>query len=117
FAASGLPPGLVISGTTGLISRIPSQAGTFSVVASVSDGVNSDTESFSWTVDPSGGGGPFTLNPPPSPPAMQSGSQASYTASSTGGTNVLYSWDFGDGSAPTAWSLSSSTSHAFSAPG
>ena len=41
----------------------------------------------------------------------------SYTANATGGTNLRYKWFFGDGSAETAFSSSSSISHTFADPG
>jgi hypothetical protein len=37
----------LINPATGVISGTPSAAGTFNVVATASDGVNSDSESFS----------------------------------------------------------------------
>ena len=50
FSATGLPPGLSISSTTGSISGAPTTPGGFAVVASVSDGTSSTDVSFSWTV-------------------------------------------------------------------
>ena len=45
FGATGLPPGLDRQ-STGEISGIPTTSGTFNVVATASDGVNGDSESF-----------------------------------------------------------------------
>jgi hypothetical protein len=57
FTATGLPTGLSIS-SGGLISGKPSAAGTFSVSATARDttGATGST-SFTWTVNPTGGGG------------------------------------------------------------
>jgi hypothetical protein len=57
WTATGLPAGLSISGG-GLISGTPSTAGTFSVTATARDttGATGST-SFTWTINPTGGGG------------------------------------------------------------
>jgi hypothetical protein len=57
FTATGLPAGLSIS-SGGLISGTPSAAGSFSVTATARDtkGATGST-SFSWTINPTGGGG------------------------------------------------------------
>lgn len=51
FNAIGLPQGLTINSTTGIISGIPVSAGSSRVVISVTDGVNIATTSFVWTVN------------------------------------------------------------------
>ena len=113
YAATGLPPGVGINPGTGAIAGSPTATGTFNVVAAASDGVNSATVSFTWTVT---GAPPFTVSVPVAPTATQSGGTATFTASSNG-INPLYKWSFGDGSAETAWSSSASVTHAYSAPG
>ena len=50
FSASGLPVGLSVSTSTGLISGTLSQAGSFSVTARVSDGTETISEQFVWVV-------------------------------------------------------------------
>ena len=58
YSASGLPAGLSISSSTGLISGTPTTAGTSSVTVTAKDGTGaSGSASFTWTVNPSGGGG------------------------------------------------------------
>jgi hypothetical protein len=52
FNATGLPPGFSVMSTTGYISGSGTTAGTYNVIALVSDGVLSATQSFSWTVNP-----------------------------------------------------------------
>jgi len=52
FSASGLPPGLSINPSTGLIGGILpfTAAGVFNASVTASDGALSDTENFTWTV-------------------------------------------------------------------
>ena len=58
YSATGLPTGLSISASSGLISGTPSAAVTFGVTVTAKDSTNaSGSASFSWTIAPSGGGG------------------------------------------------------------
>jgi serine protease len=58
YSATGLPAGLSINSTSGLISGTPSTAQTTSVTVKAQDTTGaSGSASFSWTVNPSGGGG------------------------------------------------------------
>ncbi|GAA1979630.1 alkaline phosphatase family protein [Kitasatospora viridis] len=57
WSASGLPAGLSIS-QSGLITGTPTAAGTSSVTVTATDSTGpSSTATFSWTVNPAGGGG------------------------------------------------------------
>jgi GH25 family lysozyme M1 (1,4-beta-N-acetylmuramidase) len=50
YTATGLPPGLTISATTGQISGIPTAAGVYRVKISAASGGLTGSASFSWTV-------------------------------------------------------------------
>jgi hypothetical protein len=52
FSATGLPPGLTINATTGVISGTltAASAGTFNVEVHATDGTNTGNGSFTWTV-------------------------------------------------------------------
>ncbi|MEU8578612.1 M4 family metallopeptidase [Streptomyces asoensis] len=57
YAATGLPAGLSINSSTGLISGTPTTAGTSSTTVTVTDGTGATgTAAFTWTVNSSGGG-------------------------------------------------------------
>ncbi len=114
YGASGLPPGLAVNAATGVISGTPGTAGSFNVVVTASDGVNTDSKAFTWVVN---AGSPFVLNTPPPPAPAVAGSNVTYQASVTGGAGLQYQWDFDDGTPPTPFSSSSSTTHVFAVPG
>jgi len=58
YSASGLPAGLSINSSTGLISGTPTSSGTSSVTVTATDSTGaSGNTTFSWTVNSSGGGG------------------------------------------------------------
>jgi F5/8 type C domain/Ricin-type beta-trefoil lectin domain/Putative Ig domain len=57
YSATGLPAGLSINSSTGLISGTPTAAATSSVTVTARDGTGaSGSSSFTWTISASGGG-------------------------------------------------------------
>ena len=114
YAAAGLPPGLALDAATGRITGNVTATGSYNVVVSASDGVNAASANFTWTVQTTR---PLTLDPPPAPAFVVANGNASYTASASGGTNLRYQWNFGDGSATTGWSASPDITHAYASGG
>jgi YVTN family beta-propeller protein len=114
YAATGLPPGLSINASNGHITGTPSLAGSYSVVVSATDGINTATAAFAWTTQ---GTAPLALDNPPAPTFVVTNGVATYSASATGGSNLVYKWNFGDGTPDTNWSASSTATHAFGNPG
>jgi hypothetical protein len=52
YGANGLPPGMALTVATGLISGTPSEAGTYVVTATLFDGAQSASQTFTWIVTP-----------------------------------------------------------------
>ena len=50
YGATALPPGLAVATTTGLISGTPTTTGSYLVTAVVTDGILSDSKTFTWSV-------------------------------------------------------------------
>ncbi len=114
YSAINLPIGLSINSTTGIISGILTNSGSFTIELNVSDGRGgADNTSFSWTVNnpPSLVLSPILTSPQPV------NSSVNYTAVTTGGLNPRYKWNFGDNSPETAFSNSTIITHSFSSPG
>lgn len=112
YSASGLPAGLSINTASGLISGTTTSAGNYSVTVTVDDGNGGQAQtSFAWDVI-----SPITVQSIAVTP-LQMGIGRTYTAVASGGQNLTYEWNFGDGSAALPASASSSQSHTFAAPG
>ena len=110
YSAAGLPAGLSISSSTGLISGSPTTAGSSSVTVTVTDGTGAKgTASFTWAIS-SGGGS----SPPPgacqvtyTPSQWQGGFTANVTIADTG-SSAINGWTLtfafpGDQKITDAW--------------
>lgn len=112
WSSAGLPVGLTINPTTGLISGTPTTAGTFNASISVSDGTSTAaTAAFVWTVN-----SPVTITVAGNAP-IPAGSAVSVTAVSSGGSSPTFRWSWGDGTPDSAASSSPAASHTWTTPG
>jgi uncharacterized repeat protein (TIGR01451 family) len=90
YAASGLPAGLGISTSTGLISGTVGSAaasiGSFSVTVTVEDGTSSASDTFDWSVSSAG---TITMTTPSNQSSTE-GASASLSISASGGGTKHY---------------------------
>ncbi|MGW4161400.1 putative Ig domain-containing protein [Streptomyces sp. NPDC004788] len=79
YSATGLPPGLSINSSTGLISGTPTTTGTYNVTVTAKDTTNAaGNASFTWTITPTGGG--CTTTQLLGNPGFETGSASPWTA-------------------------------------
>jgi subtilase family serine protease len=80
YSATGLPAGLSISSSTGLISGTPTTAATSSVTVTAKDTTGaSGSASFTWTISSSGGGGGCTAKQLLGNPGFETGTASPWT--------------------------------------
>ncbi|MET9451375.1 M4 family metallopeptidase [Streptomyces cinerochromogenes] len=107
YSASGLPAGLSINSSTGLISGTPTTAGTSSTTVTVTDSTGATgTATFGWTVSTTGGG--CTSTQLLSNPGFESGSTG-WTA--TSGVITTDSGEASHGGSYKAWLDGYGSSH------
>ncbi|APW39155.1 hypothetical protein RD110_19660 [Rhodoferax koreense] len=113
YSASGLPSGLTLHASTGVIDGAPDVGGNYAVTVTATDpGGMSASASFSWSVSSL----PPVIAPVATAPAVSHGA-VQYTASANGAGPFLYQWDFGDGSPATGFNSSAGVSHVYTTPG
>ncbi len=106
YSASGLPPTLSISASTGLISGSPTTPGTFSVTVTATDTTGArGSASFSWKINAPGNTVNVT-NPGPQNGTMGSSANLQIHASDSAGSQTL---TYSASGLPPTLSISAST--------
>ena len=113
YEATGLPAGLSINATSGLISGTIAAVGTFHPNLKVTDGGGlSATTTFNMSVaDTTPAVASLAVVP------QLVGATVVYSPVITKPAGVTYSWNFGDGSGQTAFSATATASHVFASAG
>jgi serine protease len=113
YSATGLPAGLSINSSTGLVSGTPTAAGTSSVTVTATDGTGaSGSTSFTWTENAVGGGGGVTNG------GFETGSLSGWTSTGTASalSTAAHSGSYGARLGSTNPSTDSTAAQTFTAP-
>lgn len=112
YSAAGLPKGLSINASTGIISGTSSKIGDYNVVIVVTDTKGKKTSiTMAWHIV-----GKLQITPIIKPPKPL-GRSIIYNVQTNSQLEVEYKWQFGDGTPTTAYSTSEQIQHRFTQAG
>jgi O-glycosyl hydrolase len=109
YSAAGLPAGLSINSSTGLISGTPATAGTSAVTVTARDSTGaSGSATFTWTVSSAGGGGGAACTVTYSTQSQWAGGFVAGVTIANGGSSPISGWKLtftfpGDQKITSAW--------------
>ena len=86
YGASGLPPGLSVNSSSGVISGTLQTAGNYNVAATASDGSLTASRTFTWVVSTQTSATPTPTTPPPTSPSDTTAPTVSFTSPSNNET-------------------------------
>jgi PKD repeat protein len=115
FGASGLPNGLSINTSSGVISGTPSGSGNFNITISSTNSGGTGSATLALSVNANNSPPVITSAPSATPNPATAGQTVNFNtaASDANGDQLTYAWSFGDGST----SSGTGPTHAYAAAG